>query len=174
MLAYTLLEVAICLVVITVITLAAAPSFEAWTARQQMRAALQSLQQDLLQARSAAITQGAEVVACPGGIDSGCRSDRDWSGGWLVFQDFNGDRDLTPTEPVLRQSPPTERLKVLASGNRPSFRFVPSGGAPGSNGSLYFCGSAGPSAGWRLVVSNTGRIRREEYHELEQEDCPDN
>lgn len=169
---FTLLELVITMVVAIVLTLIAAPTFQQWQARQTMNAAVHALQQDLLAARSQAIALGAHVVACPGAPGLGCREDSDWSEGWLVFHDMDTDRELDPTETLIRSSPALERIHVMSSSSRRNLRFYPNGTAPGSNGSIWLCGARGPDHAQRLVLSNVGRIRREEYDGLEWEDCP--
>lgn len=170
---FTLLELVITLIVASILLLTAVASFESWHAKQRMSAAMHGLHQDLLAARSQAIMSGIHAVACPGSVVHGCATDSNWSQGWIVFQDLDGDRELDATEQLLRQSPLKKRLNIMSSGHRRSFRFYPNGAAPGSNGSVWFCGSRGPDFGQRIVVSNTGRIRREEYPGLEWEDCPE-
>ena len=170
---YTLLELVVTMVVVIVLTLIAAPTFDQWQARQRMNAALHAMQQDLAAARSQAITLGAHVVACPGSPLTGCRDDSDWSGGWLVFHDIDADREKDPGEAVLRLTPAMQGINIISASSRRNLRFFPNGTAPGSNGSIFFCGVRGPDHAQRLVLSNVGRIRREAYEGLEWEDCPE-
>ena len=172
-LGFTLLELVITLVVATILLLTAASSFDNWHARQRMNGALHALHQDLLAARSQAIMTGLHTVTCPGSINGGCSATSDWSRGWLVFEDLNGNRAWDPTEPILRASSEQERVHIMSSSHRRAIRFYGNGTAPGSNGSIWFCGSRGPEYARRIVVSNTGRIRREAYTGLEPEDCPE-
>lgn len=171
-LAFTLLELVITMVIAVILLLVAIPSFQQWQARQRMNAALHDLEQDLLAARSQAIVVGSEVVACPGGADLGCADGSDWSRGWLVFQDLDGDRRFTPPEPLIRRSGAVERMTIRSAASRRSLRFYPNGSAPGSNGSIWFCDPRGPAHAMRIVLSNVGRVRREAYDGLEWEDCP--
>jgi type IV fimbrial biogenesis protein FimT len=168
-----MLELVITMIVVTVLILIAVPTFDYWQAKQRMNAALHALHQDLLAARSQAILLGTHVVACPGNFANGCRDDSDWSRGWLVFQDIDANRQYGPTESLIRNSRATERVNIMSSAHRNSFRFYANGTAPGSNGSIWFCGARGPQHAQRIVVSNVGRIRREHFDGLELEDCPD-
>jgi len=170
---FTLLELVITMVVATILLITAVATFDGWQAKQRMNAALHALHQDLLAARSQAIMTGLHAVACPGSVIRGCTSDSDWSQGWLVFQDVDGDRSWGPTEPLLRSSQARKRVNIRSSRHRRSFRFYANGSAPGSNGSIWFCGSRGPEHANKIVVSNTGRIRREAFTGLELEDCPE-
>ena len=169
---FSLLELVITMTVFVILTLIAVPTFDEWQARQTMNAAVRSLQQDLLTARSQAITLGANIVACPGTPGSGCTGESDWSDGWLVFHDVDGNRAFDAGEALLRTTTAFDRIKVMSSASRTSLRFYPNGTAPGSNGSIWFCGARGPQYAQRLVLSNVGRIRHENYDGLEWEDCP--
>jgi len=173
MAAFTLLELVVTMVVFTILTLIAVPTFEQWQARQRMNVALHSLQQDLLAARSQAIMLGANIVACPGDVVTGCAGTSDWGQGWLVFQDVDGDHEFGPGEPLVRMTGSMQRVNIRSSASRAYLRFYPNGTAPGSNGSVWFCGSRGPEYAQRLVLSSVGRIRREAYSGLEWEDCPE-
>ena len=168
---FTLLELVVTMVLFTILTLIAVPTFEHWQARQRMNVALHTLQQDLLTARSQAILLGTNVVACPGDVVSGCAGTNNWSEGWLVFQDIDDDHTFGPAEPLVRVTDAMQRVKVTGSTSRTYLRFYPNGTAPGSNGSIWFCGALGPEHAQRLVLSSVGRIRREAYDGLEWEDC---
>ncbi len=170
---FTLLELIVTMVVLVILMLIALPSFERWQASQRMKAAIHALHQDLLAARSQSITLGAPIVVCPGTPVSGCRGDSRWSQGWLTFHDLDGDRQFDRGEALFRTSDGFERLHVMSAASRPSVRFLPNGTAPGSNGSIWFCGVRGPESAQRLVVSNQGRIRREGYPYMEPGDCPE-
>lgn len=170
---FTIIELVVTLSIAVVLALIAAPGFDRWRAAQRMNAAMHTLHQDLLAARSQAVTLGLDVVVCPGHPDSGCRDDSDWSQGWFTFHDLDGDRVLDADESVVRMTSDAKRLTIMSSTNRPLFRFLPSGAAAGSNGSIWLCGTRGPDHARRLVVSNLGRVRREHYAGLEREDCPE-
>lgn len=169
---FTLPELVVTMCVAVVLTLIAAPTFDEWQARQRMNSAVHALHQDLLAARSQAIVIGAHVVACPGHAGSGCSGTSDWSQGWIVFHDIDGDRDLGSSEPLLRTAPALQRINAMSAASRSRLRFLPNGTAPASNGSIWFCGARGPAHAQRLVLSNVGRIRREDFSGLEWEDCP--
>jgi type IV fimbrial biogenesis protein FimT len=102
----------------------------------------------------------------------GCSGASDWSQGWIVFGDANGDRQRQNGETLLRHGQWVERLRITGSAGRSSIRFYADGSAPGSNAGIAFCGPGGPAQARRLVVSNVGRIRREDYPEIDPADCP--
>ena len=169
---FTVLELLVTLSIAAILLAAGVPSLQQFTWRQHMKAAVGSLHNDLLLARSEAVFRNLETVACPGDPASGCAGTSDWSRGWIVFGDGNGDRQRQLSETLLRHGQGFERVRIVGSSGRSSVRFFADGSAPGSNGSIAFCGDGGPPQAWRLVVSNVGRVRAAEYPEIDPAACP--
>ena len=157
----TVLELMVTLAIAAILLGIAVPSYESFINRQRMKAAVAGLHNDLLAARSQAVYRNAVVVACPGDPQSGCTGRSEWSGGWIVFEDRDDDRQLSGEEKTLRHGQPPEAVAVHAPASRPELRFFPDGSTPGSNGSISLCGRDGPPGARRLVISNIGRIRRD-------------
>jgi len=63
-------------------------------------------------------------------------------------------------------------MRILGSAGRADIRFFTDGSAPGSNGSITFCGPGGPAQARKLIISNLGRIRRETVPDLDLAKCP--
>jgi len=169
---FTLLELLITLAVAAILIVSGVPALQEFNARQRMSAAINALHGHLALARHEAIRHNSQVVACPGDALSGCGGSADWSDGWIVFGDLNGDRQLQPAELVYRTELGLEQILVHSSSGRQSVRFHPNGSAPGSNMSISFCDRRGPAAARKLVISNIGRIRRENAPDLDLEHCP--
>jgi Tfp pilus assembly protein FimT len=77
--AFTVLELLVTLAVAAILLLTAVPSFQQYTQRQNMKAAVNSLHNGLLLARNEAVHRNVPVVACPGDDTDGCtvpRSER--------------------------------------------------------------------------------------------------
>jgi len=171
--AFTLLELLVTLAIAAILLLTAAPALQQFSWRQHMRAAVGNLHNDLLAARSEAVFGDVSVVACPGDPARGCADSSDWSHGWIVFPDLNGDRQHQPAERVVRTGQVFEKLGIFSSSGRRSIRFLPDGSAPGSNGTIGFCGLGGPALARKLVISNIGRIRRDLYPGIDAARCPE-
>jgi len=169
---FTAIELLVTLSIAAILLAAGIPSFQKFTYGQQMKAAVASLQNDLMMGRSEAVNLGLQVVSCPGDPAQGCTGSNDWSAGWIVFADANTDRQRQQTERIVRRGHDQENMFVRSSTGRTSFRFFPDGSAPGSNGSITFCGPGGPSNARKLVISNLGRIRRDTSPNVESADCP--
>ncbi len=170
---FTVLELMITVSVACILLLTGIPSFQQFSQRQAMKAAIGHLQNDLLMGRSEAVARALPAIACPGDPASGCSETHDWADGWIVFADRNGDQQFQPGEPLIRHGQSIEKIRILGSPGRRQVRFFPNGSAPGSNGSIHFCGTGGPPEARKLVISNLGRIRRDTASDIDPVKCPD-
>ena len=169
---FTVLELMVTLTIAAILLSLATPSYTAFSNRQRMKAAVGSLHQDLVAARSHAVYRSGIVVACPGVANGGCSGGNDWSEGWIVFEDHNNDRLHQAEEPLLRQGQGVTGVSIHAPASRSELRFFPDGSTPGSNGSISICGRGGPENARRLVISNIGRIRRDSFPQVDPALCP--
>jgi type IV fimbrial biogenesis protein FimT len=169
---FTALELVITVSIAGILLAAGIPSFQEFSNRQQLKATVNSLQNDLMMARSEAVHLNARVVACPGDPARGCTETSEWSEGWIVFTDGNADRQRQQTEAVIRRGYGLENLVIRSTAGRTDIRFFPDGSAPGSNSSITFCGLGGPTQARKLVISNIGRIRRDTAEDMDESDCP--
>jgi type IV fimbrial biogenesis protein FimT len=167
----TVLELMITLSITALLLVTGAPALQQFSWNQEIKAATTALQQDLLAARGDAVLNGRIVIACPGTPDDGCLGSNDWSGGWIVFPDVNGDRQRQDNELLLRSGGATARVRITGAPSRTDLRFFPGGTTPGSNGTIALCGLAGPAQARKLVVSNIGRVRRDLYPEVDPSRC---
>jgi len=169
---FTVLELMITLSIASILLLTGIPTFQQFTLKQDMSAAIASLHNDLLMGRSEAVFRNERIVACPGSPAEGCSGASHWGAGWIVFGDSNGDRQRQDSETVIRHGQGFERLSIQGSAGRSDIRFFPDGSTPGSNGSITFCGPGGPENARKLVISNLGRIRRDTAPDLDPAFCP--
>jgi type IV fimbrial biogenesis protein FimT len=90
-----------------------------------------------------------------------CADTIDWSGGWLVYADLDGDRAHDPYETTVgRQRRLSGGVRVRSTSGRRQLIFQPSGGNAGSNVTFTLCDSRGWSAATTLVLSNGGNLRQ--------------
>jgi type IV fimbrial biogenesis protein FimT len=168
----TVLELMVTLAIAAILVTAGVPSFQHYLHRQHVKAAVNQLHHDLMLARSEAVYRNAVVIACPGAPDRGCALGPDWSSGWIVFEDSDGDRTLSGDEAVIRHGQLLQTVRVETTSGRGPLRFFPDGSAPGTNMSISLCGRGGPPDARKLVVSNIGRIRRDTWPDLDASRCP--
>jgi len=170
--AFTILELMITASIMAILVTLGIPAFKDYALKQRLNAAVNELHGDLLLARSQAIHRDMQVTACPGDSTVGCAGSTEWSDGWIVFGDSNEDREYQDNEDVLRHGQGVEYMAIHSSSGRTSIRFYPNGSAPGSNTSISFCGLGGPEKARKLVISNLGRVRRDDFPGISAEACP--
>ena len=168
----TALDLLITMSLVTILLLAGVPGLREFSMNQKLKSAVALLHSDLNLARTDAISLNTRTIACPGTAGSGCSETAQWAQGWLVFVDLNGDRAFQPGERLLRQAPPIAALSALGVASRRQIRFFPGGTAPGSNSSIVFCDHRGPDKGQKLVISNSGRVRRADLSANDSDRCP--
>lgn len=160
------------LAVAAILTLGSMPGLRETVLDKRMDAAIAGLHTDLNRGRREAVAHNASVVACPGDADAGCLARPEWEDGWLLFVDQNQDREWQAAEPLLRSGNALEHITVRSASTRRRLRFSPAGAAPASNASVVFCDRRGLEHGRKLVLSNTGRLRRAPLDATDAARCP--
>src|SRR5690606_14476246 len=88
----SLIELLTTLAIAAVTLTVGLPAFSGSLERTRVSTTMHRVSADLAMARSSAIMRRAQVVVCPRTPDLRCRDDRDWSHGWIVFTDDDGNR----------------------------------------------------------------------------------
>ena len=105
---------------------------------------------------------GTEVVLCHpvGETVEGCSDTTNWSGGWALFADLNGNRLRDPNEPVIhRQQALAGGVRLWTTGGRTRLIFQPNGSNAGSNVTFTLCDERGANKAVTFVLANDGRMR---------------
>ena len=159
---WTLIELGIATSVAAVLFCLAAPSFSGGLEAARAARAHADLVDSIMVAINQATTIGSRTVLCPGTEALGCLDEPDWSGGWLVFVDANGSRELEGGERLLRAYPPLAgRVRLRSTAGRSRIVFQASGANQGSNVTFTLCDGRGPARALALVLSNNGRLRED-------------
>ena len=157
----SLLELLLALAIAGFLLLKAFPAMAGFIKNQRMNHQLQRLYQDIAYARAAAISSGQQTAICPSDVTAKCGSDRNWHSGWLIFHDSNYDQEYQENETLLRSAVSMDRIQAKSNGNRSAVRFYPNGTSPGSATTIRLCDHRGAEYGAVIVISNTGRIRKQ-------------
>lgn len=180
----TLIELAVVVAIVAVLAMLAAPNLRALFVDGRLAAAASDFVTALNQARSEAIGRGVPVVMrrCEGvQAETGCAraaQSRDWSQGWYMFVDDNGDRQRgtgSGAEALLRVAPPIGGALTLHASAKaadaiaflPSGRIdaTPSGVSPALGEAIFvFCyggrlSDGGRSSSRAVLVNRAGGIR---------------
>lgn len=155
----TLVELMTTVAILTLLGTFGVTAFSDVLARHRVQTALHLISADLATARNAAITRRSPIVACPGEALHGCRSDADWSMGWIVFMDSDGNRRPDNAVDLLRvaDAPPGAPGTVRLVSTRSYVRYQRDGRSAGTNLTINVCRAE--MLGGQVVVNNLGRIR---------------
>lgn len=158
---FTLMELLIAMAITAILLAIAVPAWSNATSAAHNGTARSELATSLLDAVRYSALAGREVVVCPADSDSQCSGNVDWSSGWIVFADLNGNRSREPTERLLRQSAAlTGGVHLISTVGRTRLVFQPNGGNAGSNATFTLCDRRGISKATTLVLANDGRFRQ--------------
>ena len=159
---FTLIELVTTLSVMAICAGIALPSMEALIERQRASAAVGSLMSHMALARMAAISRNQRAVLCPSDDGLTCLSGTDWSRGWMLFLDEDGNRIPDANEEILRTDlePTSRHLRVVSTVGRQQLRYLPDGRSAGTNLTVSICNKRSELLA-AVIVNNMGRPRSE-------------
>ena len=158
---FTLIEAMIVLLVAAILLAMAIPAWSSATAAAHNGATRGALASTVLDAVRHSALMGTEVVLCPVTSGHQCSGSIDWSDGWIVFADLNGNRVRDPHETVVSQAPALQGgVRLRTTTGRTKLVFQPNGGNAGSNVTFTLCDKRGVAKASTLVLANDGRLRQ--------------
>jgi type IV fimbrial biogenesis protein FimT len=156
---FTLIELLIVLAVVSLLTMIAVPTVSGAVEAARAVDARSSLAMSIVAAVNRAALTGNRVVLCPSMDGHACRGDSDWSSGWLVFQDLNGNNAPDAGERIVqKQATLAGKVRLTSTSGRRRLVFQGSGSNAGSNVTFTLCDGRGPAKATALVLSNSGRL----------------
>lgn len=159
---FTLIEAVISMAVVALVAAIAIPSLQSARAAAQAAKARTEMLQTIMAAVRHSSLAGTEVVLCHPLDDSAstCTKTTNWSGGWALFADLNGNRVREANEPVIHRQPALSGgVRLWTTGGRTRLVFQPNGGNAGSNVTFTLCDDRGPEKALTFVLANDGRMR---------------
>jgi len=134
------------------------PSFSSLLARNRQAVEINALFHAFHLARKQSIMRRKVVSLCPSRDGETCLDSKDWSTGWIMFE--NTDRDspphVDPGEMVLRAHVVSDSVRIIA--NRKGFTLRATF-KRATNGTFVICDTQNRAAAKGLIVSYTGRPR---------------
>ena len=159
---FTLIELTTTVAVLAICAGVALPSLRSFLEQQRTLAAISSLTTHMSLARMTAISRNQRAVLCPSSDGASCEAGTDWSTGWMLFVDEDGNRKPDASDEVLRVDlePTSRHLRVVSTVGRQQLRSLPDGRSAGAHLTISICNKAGDVLG-RVIVNNMGRPRSE-------------
>lgn len=154
---FTLIELMVALAVLAILLSVAVPSYRDMVLNNRIAAQANEVITALNYARSEAVKRGTSATLCPtnGGVT--CAGSKNWSTGWLVFADANGNGIVDGGEDVLRVWPAPKGDNTLNTGVRQRITFSATGTTAGSNDTFRLCDERGINEARSIVVNVMGR-----------------
>jgi len=155
----TLIELLIVTGIVAVLAGIAMPAFSGAMEASHSSSARSALLGSYVAAVDGAVMSGSHAILCPSIDRSTCLADPDWSGGWIVFLDSDGDREHQAGEPIVAQHGPLPgKVHLRSTVGRTRIVIQPSGGNAGSNVTYTLCDGRGAAMAETLVLSNRGLL----------------
>jgi type IV fimbrial biogenesis protein FimT len=153
---FSLLEILITLLLITVITTLTIPNFQSPFQHQADLHQAHQLLDTINLARNEAILRESTTTLC--GIN--CEN---WSAGQIIFlgkytQEKPGSEKIIS---VSQQNPTQGVLHWRSSLHRDYLSFLPTGTTRGEDGTFWYCRAGAKQASWAVIVNQVGRARLE-------------
>ena len=131
---FTLVELLITIVVVSILLAAAVPSFMQAIKNNRVAGQANSLVVSTQMARNEAVKRGVGTTICSANADmDACSGSNDWSGGWIVFSDLNrngainaGTGACLDTEDCLLGAVNGPEKSTLSAGSS-NIQFLPTG-----------------------------------------------
>lgn len=155
---FTLYELVMTLGLTAILLSAGIPSFYQILSKNRQTVEINALFHALHLARKESIMRRKVVSLCPSLDGETCHRDKDWSSGWIMFE--NADRDsppqVDPGEIVLRSHRVSDTVRIRA--NRVGFTLRATF-LRATNGTFVVCNARNDIRPKGLIVSYTGRPR---------------
>ena len=155
---FTLYELLMTMLLVAILVSIGLPSFSATLARSRQTTEINALFHAIHLARKESIRRRQVVTLCPSADGRSCLRQRDWSTGWIVFN--NADQDSPPEvdadEFVVLKHRVREPFRITA--NRRAFTLRATY-RRATNGTFVVCDRHDRVPAKALIVSYTGRPR---------------
>lgn len=164
---FTLVELLVTLTIAALLLALAGPAFARFLAEQRLLGEARRLSEAIVLARSEAIKRNGVVVLCTAPPGAVCGDATHWHGGWIAFEDRDGNGIPDADDPLVPVAEPSASPGVTIVGNRPVeryLRFNYMGSARMVSGALQmgtFTVCRTGLVGYQVVLAHSGRTRIE-------------
>ncbi|MCD6706283.1 MAG: GspH/FimT family pseudopilin [Thiobacillus sp.] len=108
-------------------------------------------------ARSEAVKRAVPATVCSTNGGAACAGSKNWSTGWLVFADADGDGTVDAGETVLRVWPALGGNNTLNTVTNTKITFTATGVATGFNDIFNLCDTNGVAGSRTVSINAMGR-----------------
>jgi type IV fimbrial biogenesis protein FimT len=165
---FTLVELLVTIVVMTVLIGFVVPSFHKLLLSNRLAAAANEMLGAMRYARSEAVIAKQRITLCKSSDGMQCTQDGGYDQGWIIFQDEGVLASVDGSDRLLRVFHATDDISILGNSSVSHYvSYMPSGEARLVSGgfqagTIHICSG---DSGRNLILSGTGRTR------IEQAEC---
>ncbi len=158
----TLIELLVGLAVVAILLTVGVPSFTGLLSQWRQQAAIDTFVADIHLARSSARRTSRPVFMCA--LDAAdanrCTASPQWTAGWIVFADANGNNafDVGETE-IARRAAPGGLAVLVQENSAAQLVFRADGSLRGISARVTVQASGGRTDAQRVILNSTGRAR---------------
>jgi type IV fimbrial biogenesis protein FimT len=170
---FTLIELFITLAIIVIVSAITVPSFAEIIADNKQVTRYNQLLASIAFTRSEAIKRGVRTSICQSSDTTSCtKQSKQWHDGWIVFNDTDSDNQVDADETIIFIQQAFEDEVTISFGGRNRIAYYPDGLAVGSsNGTFLICDERADTAKSGLVISMSGRPRKADESDLDDNLC---
>lgn len=157
---FTLQEMLVTLAIAAILA-AGTVGVRGFVQEHRLRAELNLLMGHIHLARSEAIKRGSRVTLCKSTDAATCSTATEWTDGWILFADNNGDDERQTDEPLLRVQSALAGDLTVRFGEAGTYHYLTykPNGSGWPNATFTFCDARGASRARAIIVHRTGRAR---------------
>lgn len=177
----SLLEILVTITILSILSSLAAPSVSALIQSNRARSVSDEFTSSLYQARSESVKRGHRITLCASdALQQNCAANVDnFSGGWIIFTDYNDNQildpvstlfdtsgdgvDDSPEELLFVSEKPAENIEIKTNGTpRRSFTYRSNGLVDnvGIGFSVFIRDAESAAQLSRLTINMTGRVKQ--------------
>lgn len=154
---FTLIELMVTIAVLAILLSIGIPSYQNMVLNNRIVAQANQVVTALNYARSEAVKRAASATVCSTNGGAACAGSTNWSTGWMVFADANGNGTVDGGETVLRVWPALNAGNTLNTGDRQRITFNATGFATGFDGVFRLCDKRGAAEARAISINAMGR-----------------
>jgi len=159
---FTLIEMLVTILVLTILFLLAAPTFSNLINNNRMISEVYVMRATINHARTEALARREPIVICPTTDGLACTDSNDWSAGYMTFVDTDDNNIADPSDPdeeIIQWESRQRPVSIIFDNVNKRVRYGGQGFAQDHGGTFTFCDERGSTDARALILNPAGSLR---------------